>query len=337
MIGLDTAAAVSLPFSFSDSIAIVVIAGLLSLLPVMVLLWIYYVRERQPAVRGPVMTQFFAVGMVTVVLAILLESSVHALWNRLSPSTVSAFFIEGVSAESVAELLTAIAVSFGIIALIEEGTRYILMRTLFERTTEFNQIIDGVQLGFAAGLGFAFLENTIYFLQLFRGLEFDRLVVVFFLRFLISTVGHLAFGGIMGYYLALAAVYPTERREMLQKAFFFPWIMHGLFNTLLAVQLAFFIVPLLIIPLSLFWVWFRDERLFELYVLHGKRLRFPVAAHPQQPRTPRPAVVEVLPAMTTCPICYVPLGARDMRCRSCGVRFHRRPVPSILPFLGRSS
>jgi RsiW-degrading membrane proteinase PrsW (M82 family) len=319
---------------FSDSIATVIIAGLLSLLPVFILLWVYYVREDRPSVRGTAIARYFALGAVAVGLAVLLERGVYAFWQRVSPETSGVFFASNIFPADLPSVLAAAFVSFLIIALIEESVRYFLMRLAMRRSPEFDQLIDGVQFGMALGLGFAFIENTIYFLELFRSLDFDTLVVVFFLRFLISTVGHMAFGGVMGYCLAHAEVYRPERRMFLRRAFLFPWLMHGVFDLLLTIQLSFYTVLLLVIPLYIFWSWWQDERLFELHVLQGRRLRFPVSVKKREVR-PRPHVVEVLPAMRSCPNCYSVIGDKDTRCASCGLRLHRRGIPSLLPFLSK--
>lgn len=321
----------------SDSVAIVVIAGLLSLLPVVVLLWIYYVREQQPTVRGKTMAEFFFLGMLSVGAAVILERLVYMGWKTFAPSTASVFFAEDLSFGDIPSILTAAAVSFGTIALIEEGVRYILMRRAVRRTREFDQIIDGIQYGFALGLGFAFVENTLYFLQLFRGLEFDTLAIVFFLRFLISTVGHMCFGGIMGYALARAEVVPSDRQAFLRRAFWIPWAMHGLFDTLLSIQLSFYTVVLLAIPLVIFWAWFQDDRMYELHALRGRRLRFPVSSKDTRGISKQSRVVEVLPSMELCPNCTGPIGKTDRQCRACGLRLHRRGLPPLLPFLKRES
>jgi len=319
----------------SDSIAIIIIAGLLSLLPVVILLWIYYVRERQPTVRGATMARFFALGMLCVALAVALERAVYTLWKTLSPTTSNVFFIEGISFSHLPSLVPAMVVSFGVIALIEESVRYLVMRLSFDRTQDFDQLIDSIQYGFVLGLGFAFVENTLYFLRLFQSLDFDTLVVVFFLRFLISTVGHMAFGGVMGYCLGMARVFPAERRVFLRRAFLFPWLMHGFFDGLLTVQLSFYTVLLLVIPLFMFWTWFQDERMFELHVLRGRRLRFPVASRKRDIVPPRLHVVEVLPNMKSCPNCYSTIGEQEKICLSCGMRFHRRGTQPLLPFLSQ--
>jgi RsiW-degrading membrane proteinase PrsW (M82 family) len=321
--------------ALTDSIAIVVIAGLLSLLPVVALLWVYYVRERKPSVRGSSIAQFFILGMLAVGVAVILERAVYAIWDTTSPATSGAFFAEYTFLNNPRGVALAGLVSFGIIALIEECVRYFLFGELFRRTDDFDQLIDGVQYGFALGLGFAFVENTLYFFQLFRGLDFDTLVVVFFLRFLISTAGHLAFAGVMGYLYARAALSPAERRPLLLRAFLLPWLMHGFFDFLLTVQLSFYTVLLLMFPLALFWLWWGDERLFELHVLHGRRLRFPIAFRKANILWPRMRVVEVLPAMHACPNCYTHLREEETRCVSCGLKLHRRGFPPRFPFILR--
>lgn len=320
-------------FAISDMVSIAIIAGLLSLLPVFVMLWFYYVRQKQPSVSGASMFRFFAIGVLAVVISVVLEKGVYLVWQYFSPVTADLFFSENVSLGSIIQITFAGLVSFGIIALIEEGSKYFLMRRLMRNAFDMDQIIDGVQFGIATGLGFAFLENTFYFLKLFRGLEFDTLVIVFFLRFLISTVGHMSFGGIMGYQLAKAKFNVTENKTYHRKAFLLPWLMHGFFNFLLAIQLAFYNVVLLVIPLVIFWFWWHDERLFHVYILNGKKLTYPVAGHPAPVGNSGKTIVEILPSMKSCPNCYVAISDEQNRCSACGVQFHRKSIVRKIPFL----
>lgn len=315
-----------------DSIAISIIAGLLSLLPTVVLLWIYYVRERQPTISGSSIGKFFSIGLVSVGVSVVLEKGIYSLWKFLSPDSSRMFFSDNISAGNLLSILIAAAVSFLMVALIEEGVRFILSRYMMKKNIELNQIIDGVQLGIAMGLGFAFLENTLYFLQLFKGYDFNTLVVVFFLRFLISTIGHLSFGGVMGYYLAMAEIYPTEKKSFTIKAFLIPLMMHGIFDFLLSIQLSFYTVILMIIPIMIFWNWWNDERLFEYHMLNGRRLKFPIS-NKKSKLSGRKFSVEVLSSMKSCPNCYVPINETQEFCTSCGVKFHRKKAPSRFPFL----
>ncbi|MDO8511817.1 MAG: PrsW family intramembrane metalloprotease [bacterium] len=320
-------------FALSDMVAIAIIAGLLSLLPVVIMLWFYYVRQKQPSVSGTSMFRFFSIGVIAVIISVLLEKGVFLLWQFISPITAEKFFSDNVSMGNTIELFFAAGVTFGIVAIIEEGTKYLLMRRLIWRTYDLDQIIDGVQLGIATGLGFAFLENTFYFLTLFKGFEFDTLVIVFFLRFLISTVGHMSFGGIMGYQLAKARFNVTEKKSFNGKAIVYPWLMHGFFNFLLAIQLAFYNVILLIIPLAIFWYWWHDDRLFHVYVLNGHPLKYPIASKKKVVSVAGKTIVEILPSMSSCPNCYVIINEEQSKCDACGIQFHRKKIIREIPFL----
>jgi len=317
----------------SDMISIAIIAGLLSLLPVVALLWVYYVRERQPSVSGSSVSRFFALGVASVIVSVLLEKAIYMVWCIISSGTCHLFFPESSFEFSLFSVSISAVIAFAVIALVEEGSRYVFMRFLMKNTPDMDQVIDGVQFGIALGLGFAFLENTLYFLELFKGFEFDTLVIVFFLRFLISTVGHMSFGGFMGYYLARAQFNPADRKSLLRQAFVYPFLMHGLFDFLLSIQLSFYTVLLLVFPIVMFWVWWHDDQLFHVFVLNGKRLKFPVAARPESVPASNKHIVEILPSMHSCPNCYVAIDDVQTKCKSCGVRFHRKIVTRKAHFI----
>jgi len=53
------------------------------------------------------------------------------------------------------------------------------------------------------------------------------------IRALTAVPAHAIFGITMGYYLGLAKFIPGEKRNLLLKAFFYPLILHGIYNFLL--------------------------------------------------------------------------------------------------------
>lgn len=321
----------------SSIVSLTVLAGLLSLLPVVILFWVYYLKESKPSIPGRAIARFFAAGMLAVGLAIILERSVYAFSKGVAPAAASALFIDVFHLRDAGELLLALAVAFGVVALVEEGVRYLLLRFLVRRTGEIDQVIDGIQVGVASGLGFAFVENTLYFLRLFQGFEFNTLVVVFFLRFLISTFGHITFGGVMGYQLARALADPVEQRKHRARAFWMPWLMHGLFDFLLSVRLSAYTVLFLLLPVFALWAFYRSPQLAERFRLHGRFLRASVRGRPRLLFPWRRPPVEILPWMPWCPICFTSIpdlsqgrsshggrGTRvvDQRCLLCGALLH---------------
>lgn len=321
-------------FDLRDDVSLVVLAALLSLLPVVLLFAAYYLREREPSIPARFVTRFFAAGMVTVLPAILIETGAHRLFSAVSPSLGGAFFVEFARVESAADLLLAGFIAFVVVALTEEGFRFLLLRYVFRQTPEVDQVVDGLQVGIASGIGFAFVENTLYFLRLFQRLDFDALAVVFFLRFLISTFGHIAFGGLMGVELARAMASPLERRRHLWRAFLLPWVVHGLFDVLLSIRLSAYTVLFLLLPLLSLWLTYRSPQSLEVFRLHGRMLRSPV-------RIRRPALLpwrrpplEALPAIPWCPTCLTPRAEESRQCLSCGTLFRLPRLKALFPFVG---
>jgi RsiW-degrading membrane proteinase PrsW (M82 family) len=84
---------------------------------------------------------------------------------------------------------------FGV-ALFEELSKFVAVRLLAYRSKQFDETMDGVIFGIAAGLGFAAVENIFYVLQ------YGGTVALF--RAFVSVPGHAFYGAIMGYYLAQA-------------------------------------------------------------------------------------------------------------------------------------
>jgi RsiW-degrading membrane proteinase PrsW (M82 family) len=86
---------------------------------------------------------------------------------------------------------------FGI-GLVEEFTKFLSVRIFAYRSRHFDEPMDGIVFGVAAGLGFATIENLFY--------VFQGGVGVGILRAMVSIPGHAFWGAIMGFYLAEAKV-----------------------------------------------------------------------------------------------------------------------------------
>lgn len=215
---------------------------------------------------------------------------------------------------------------------------FLMLARVFARSRIMpSRPIDGVQLGIAAGLGFAFVENTIYFLYTFQQADLSTVLVVFFLRFLLSTTAHMTFGGIMGYYLMRGMLHPERRRELFRRALWIPVLLHGAFDFLLVAGLPIYVVLLLIGALFTLWCFWHDRRMFEQYRMHGKTLRNPLPYRRVHISPPLARPVEILLNETSCPVCNMPIREDDERCISCGVLFARKEPPRRFPFLPQKS
>lgn len=243
------------PITLPPGMAIAILAFLLSLLPAGLFLWITYLRRHDRPVPISKIIWSLLGGAVLVLPALLLEQQAPSIWEGVSPATAHYFDGAVFPLQTVADLFYPAVSTFLIIAMIEEGLRYVFLRVWFHRSSSIDQVFDGLILGLTAGLGFATMENTLYFFRLFIEGSFDTLVFVFFLRFMVSTLAHISFGGIMGALLAKASFTSFHRGRLYWQAFLIPWFMHGLYDWLLGMNLSAYAVLMLLVPLLTLFFW----------------------------------------------------------------------------------
>lgn len=277
------------PIVLPPGLSLAIIAFLLALLPAGLFLWLWYLRRHDRPVPGQTIALAFGVGLALVIPAFWIEDFFRGLWQLASPATVHHFEGAVLPLLSLTDVLLPALATFFIVALTEEGLRYLVLRVWIRRSGSIDQIFDGLALGVAMGIGFATLENTVYFLNLFQQGNFDALVFVFFLRFLISTLAHISFGGLMGVLIARGMFDLYSSRRFFAQAFFLPWMLHGLYDLLLSIDLSFYAVLVLLPGLAALTLW-QNRR--EFFTLHRKDGRFLV--HEQPPDTRQTRTLERL-------------------------------------------
>lgn len=95
-----------------------------------------------------------------------------------------------------------VILTFLIVGVIEELTKFWAMRV-----TDRGKIIsidDAIEVAVTAALGFAFIENIIYFNTIITNRGPENILYPFIFRSLFSTFAHLMFSGVLGYYYGLA-------------------------------------------------------------------------------------------------------------------------------------
>ncbi len=267
-------AGISLPIGVSFSI----IAFLLSLLPAGLFIWLWYLRRHDRPVPVQTVTLSFLAGMILVWPAFKLEGWASKLWNILSPETAHYFIGAVLPLRNLEDIILPAVGTFVIVATVEEGLRYLLLRVWLKRSKVIDQVFDGLVVGVAMGLGFATLENTLYFFELFSSRSFDTLVFVFFLRFLISTIAHISFGGLMGALVARGVFNVYGPKRFYLTAFFVPWFIHGLYDLLLGINQTIYAVLMLLPALIVLVQWINRRDFFAIARRDGRILvqqRFP--------------------------------------------------------------
>lgn len=135
--------------------------------------------------------------------------------------------------------------SYLIVALSEEGSKFLALRFLPFRRKAFDDPFDGIVYAVVVSMGFATLENILYVTNHGIGTGI--------LRMFLSVPAHATFGVLMGYHLGLAKFDPANKRRHIALAIFWPVLFHGTFDFFLFVgnswvhvcgALAFFFVAI---------------------------------------------------------------------------------------------
>ena len=125
------------------------------------------------------------------------------------------------------------------IALVEEFSKWFMVRFLGYRSKEYDEVYDIIVYSAFVALGFAGFENIFYVL--------DGGIGIGLLRGILSVPGHAAFGIFMGYYMGWAKFYKNKDRLMYFRymflSIFIPSLLHTGFNFCLYVSgFSFFLI-----------------------------------------------------------------------------------------------
>lgn len=139
----------------------------------------------------------------------------------------------GIIPATILELLLGfnniLATTFLSVAVIEETMKYLAVRAKAYNSSDFNEVMDGVIYGVAAGLGFATLENIFYVMGF-------GTIATALIRAFMSVPSHAAYGGIMGFYLGTAKTFRStskqHERRLILTGLAIAIILHGFYDTI---------------------------------------------------------------------------------------------------------
>ncbi|OJW53827.1 MAG: hypothetical protein BGO55_00410 [Sphingobacteriales bacterium 50-39] len=112
--------------------------------------------------------------------------------------------------------------AFVIVALTEEGSKYLVVRWYAYPLDQFQEPFDGVIYSVITGMGFATVENIEYVWKF--GVETGVA------RMFLSVPAHAAFAVLMGYNIGLAKFQPERKRWLMAKALLIVVLLHGSFD-----------------------------------------------------------------------------------------------------------
>ncbi len=300
----------------------------LSIVPSLFWLFFYFYYSPQFTTSRGILAVLFFGGIGAAGVAATAEQWGINLLPENAISTVSQYFFS-FPPDSPFSVLVLALFTFFFIAPVEELCKFLLLFIVIKRfPRHLNQIIDGIKFGVVVGLGFAVLENGIYFYPELLSGNAPVLLKIFFLRWFVATLGHSLYTGVLGYYVGLSHFYRLYRGRFIRNGLILSILIHGLFNFLLLIGAGFYSVILMIIALFFMMKWYRDRKNLESYIVEGKyeMVRPPLFAERPEFESilaKNSVSYAVIKKLGLCPFCLKKKTAGTEHCSYCGARFHR--------------
>ena len=195
-----------------------IIVLLLAVLPVALLAWFIYRKDKFEKEPISMLAKAFFFGCLSIIPAILIELLLASLFSSQS-AVVNGIFHGYVVAGSTEELCKLAFLALAV-----------------WKSREFNEYFDGIVYATIVSLGFAAVENVGY---VFSPDTFSGSLAIGTMRAILSVPAHFLFGVVMGYYFAIAKYQPSNRKSALWKAFLYPMLLHGTYDALLMIPEGF--------------------------------------------------------------------------------------------------
>lgn len=301
---------------------------LLSLAPSLFWLFFYfYYSPRFTTSRGVLALLFGGGGTAALASAIIERAVISFLPFEVTAILNQYFFLE--PSEKLANLGILALFIFLFIAPIEELIKFVflyLVARVFPR--HLNQIIDGIKFGIVVGLGFAAIENGIYFSPSLASGNISEFTRIFFLRFFMATLSHSLYTGILGYYIGLSHFYRLYRGRFIRNGLIISIFIHGLFNFFLLVNIGFYSVILVVISLLFIMKWYRDRKNIETYIVEGQYELIRPPFFSERPEfesilAKNQVSYAIIKKLRLCPFCLKKKDPSQELCSYCGARLKK--------------
>lgn len=215
----------------------------IALLPVLLLLFYIYKRDKyQPEPVKQILKAFFY-GTGSVVIAFLLA-------KPLSIYTLDSM-----------PIMEKLRVAFLEAAIPEEVAKFILLWLFLRKNRYFDEKVDGIVYAVCVSLGFAAVENIFYLFG-----NYNDWLYVGCSRALFAVPGHFGLGVLMGYYYSLVSFssLPSLKNRLL--VLLAPILAHGIYDFILLV--IGYVHPIFILVLFIYFL----ILCFRLHVLCRKKI-----------------------------------------------------------------
>ena len=189
-----------------------------AVIPAIVLLRFVYKEDRLDKESPGLLLSLVIFGILSTFAAIVTEQIGEAILGILLPQSSTAYNV---------------LLYFVVVALSEEGFKYLLLKKRTWYSSEFNCQFDGVVYAVFVALGFALWENISYVLMYGLGTAAVRAVT--------AVPGHACFGVFMGVWYGLAKRLHGQGRDGASKlcrvlALLLPALLHGCYDFIASIE-----------------------------------------------------------------------------------------------------
>ena len=185
---------------------------LLAVAPVLVILMYIYIHDKYDKEPPSLLIGCFLLGAVASVILVFLLYAIFGNFTRITDSySIEQHFIH----------------AFVGVALVEEFSKYIIVRYYAQTKSAFDEPYDGIIYAVMVSMGFACTENILYVLE--GGYQ------VALLRAFTAVPAHATFAILMGYYMGKAK-FSTHRIRLNLTGLLLAVIFHGAYDFFLFIN-----------------------------------------------------------------------------------------------------
>jgi RsiW-degrading membrane proteinase PrsW (M82 family) len=232
------------------------LSAVMAFIPVIIYMWYFLKKESEP--RKIVIKTFiygcFSVVPLMFIQYIMTQEAQYNVYDLIKENIPNIYLIH--------------LATFMFVGLTEEYAKHWVVKVADDKDKSFRRIADGIELSIIAALGFAFIEHIVYFVQIYTQEGFSGLIVPFIFRSIFTTLAHVCFSGIYGYYYGRSHFLKSKVKKdlMVTRGLISAMVLHAIFNFVLEINLTFLIIPLLVSELGFILYEFKQSRNTEIMI-----------------------------------------------------------------------
>jgi len=163
----------------------------LALAPALAIMIYIYIKDKYEREPISLLLKNFGLGATaSIIMTLIIGTLLQFIFPTADPLSIAQQFFK----------------AFVVVALVEEFSKYVIVRYYAQRNKEFDEPFDGIVYAVMVSMGFAALENVLYVFQFGMGNGIVRAFT--------AVPAHATFGILMGYYMGKAKFAATKKEKI---------------------------------------------------------------------------------------------------------------------------